>query len=190
LAAGIAAVFAMAAGTALTTAGFAAGAVLAKGLTTAKSQNRSEKLGLHGWLSASAGIAGRGFAIFLFGIALLMGYLELRARPWQGLPLTGFHVARLGTNSCSQKRLPQHDGLDTDHGQALNTSNLLTIIGVTILVGVEVLGAALAAGWAIGGLFQLGREITWGIIAAVNRGGIWATWKFVKGALKVEPIYH
>lgn len=72
----------------------------------------------------------------------------------------------------------------------LNTSNLLTLSCVTILVGVEVLGAALAAGWAIGGLFQLGREITLGIIALSLAGGFWATWKFVKGALKVEPIYQ
>ena len=72
----------------------------------------------------------------------------------------------------------------------LNTSNLLTLTCVTILVGVEVLGAALAAGWAIGGLLQLGRELTLAIIALALASGIWATWKFVKGALKVEPIFH
>jgi len=72
----------------------------------------------------------------------------------------------------------------------LNTSNLLTLSCVTILVGVEVIGAALAAGWAIGGLFQLGREVTWGIIALSVAAGGWATWKFVQGALKIEPVYQ
>jgi hypothetical protein len=72
----------------------------------------------------------------------------------------------------------------------LNAGNLLTIASVTVLVGVEVLGASLAAGWAIGGLFQLGREITWGIMALSLAAGGWATVKFVQGALRVEPIYH
>lgn len=71
----------------------------------------------------------------------------------------------------------------------LNPSNLITIIGVTVLVGIEILGAALAAGWAVGGLFQLGREITLAIIALCLAGGLWATFRFVQSALKVEPIY-
>lgn len=71
----------------------------------------------------------------------------------------------------------------------LNSSNLITIIGVTVLVGIEILGAALAAGWAVGGLFQLGREITLAIIALCMAGGLWATLRFVQSALKIEPIY-
>ena len=71
----------------------------------------------------------------------------------------------------------------------LNPSNLITIIGVTVLVGIEILGAALAAGWAVGGLLQLGREITLAIIALCLAGGLWATFRFVQSALKVEPIY-
>lgn len=72
----------------------------------------------------------------------------------------------------------------------LNTKNLWTIAAVTVLVGTEILAAALAAGWAVGGLFQLGREVSWGIIALCLALGIWATWAFVKNALKVEPIYE
>ena len=71
----------------------------------------------------------------------------------------------------------------------LNTSNLITIIGVTVLVGIEILGAALAAGWAAGGLLGLGREVTWGIIAICLGGGLLATYRFVQSALRVEPIY-
>lgn len=72
----------------------------------------------------------------------------------------------------------------------LNSSNFLTIASVTILVGVEVLGAALAAGWAIGGLFQLGKQVTWGLMAVSLAAGAWATYKFTLGALKVEPVYE
>ena len=71
----------------------------------------------------------------------------------------------------------------------LNSRNLITIVSVAILVGTEILGASLAAGWAIGGLMQLGREITWGIIALCMAGGFWLTVKFVQSAIRIEPIY-
>jgi hypothetical protein len=72
----------------------------------------------------------------------------------------------------------------------LNRQNLLVIASVAILVGTEILGASLAAGWAIGGLLQLGREVTWGIIAISLAAGAWATFKFVQKAITVEPIYE
>ena len=39
--------------------------------------------------------------------------------------------------------------------QRLNGRNFLTIASLTILVGTELLGAALALGWALGGVFEL-----------------------------------
>ena len=72
----------------------------------------------------------------------------------------------------------------------LNKKNLLVIVSAGILVGVEVLCAALAAGWAAGGLFQLGREVTIGLIVICMAAGLWATVKFVQSALKVEPIFE
>ncbi|MCA0424206.1 MAG: hypothetical protein LCH61_12955 [Proteobacteria bacterium] len=72
----------------------------------------------------------------------------------------------------------------------LNKTNLWTITAVAVLVGTEILAAALAAGWAVGGLFQLGREVSWAIIALCLVLGAWASWQFVKSALKVEPIYE
>ncbi|HRK24012.1 MAG TPA: nickel transporter, partial [Beijerinckiaceae bacterium] len=67
---GIAAVFAMAVGTGLTTAGFAVGAVLAKGATRRLAE-RSERLA---WLTAAVECAAA-LAVTLLGAALLMGYL-------------------------------------------------------------------------------------------------------------------
>ena len=43
---------------------------------------------------------------------------------------------------------------------SVNWINVLTIVSVAVLVGTELIGAAGAAGWAIGGLFQLGDLIT------------------------------
>ena len=42
----------------------------------------------------------------------------------------------------------------------INWTNAMTLISVAILVGTELVGAGAAAGWAIGGLFQLGETIT------------------------------
>lgn len=72
----------------------------------------------------------------------------------------------------------------------LNAKNLWTIAAVAVLVGTEILAAALAAGWAVSGLFQLRQEISWTIIAISMGLGAWATWSFIKQALKVEPVYE
>ena len=40
----------------------------------------------------------------------------------------------------------------------INWTNAATLISVAILVGTELVGAGAAAGWAIGGLFQLGEK--------------------------------
>ena len=42
----------------------------------------------------------------------------------------------------------------------INWTNAATLISVAILVGTELIGAGAAAGWAIGGLFQLGETLT------------------------------
>ena len=71
----------------------------------------------------------------------------------------------------------------------MNALQLLTLISVTILVGVEVIGASLAFGWAIGGMFQLSRAVDWTITGLCLAGGAWATWKFFLMARNVEPQY-
>ena len=72
----------------------------------------------------------------------------------------------------------------------LNMSNLLTIVSIAVLVGIEIVGAAIAAGWAIGGLFDLGKRVTYVAMALCCGLGLWATVAFVRNALKVEPITH
>lgn len=70
----------------------------------------------------------------------------------------------------------------------INWANTITIVSVTILVGTELVGMTWAAGWALGGIFDLPPlfrrifEIT-GTIA-----GLVGLYYFVRSALKAEPI--
>ena len=70
----------------------------------------------------------------------------------------------------------------------LNTRNLLTIVSVAILVGTDVLGTALAAGWAVAGLFQLGDVVGYALMALFTALGLALLVAFMRSALRVEPI--
>lgn len=71
-----------------------------------------------------------------------------------------------------------------------NRSNALAVICAAILVGTEILAAALALGWALGGLMGWGTEVTYGLIGASLLGGIYLTATFVRNAMKAEPFYE
>jgi hypothetical protein len=72
----------------------------------------------------------------------------------------------------------------------LNTRNLLTISSVTILVGTEILGAALAMGWALGGVFELPELWKQILIGLFLAGGAYAMYRFFRHAATVEPIFE
>ncbi|MGJ3262554.1 MAG: hypothetical protein ACFE0R_04890 [Salinarimonas sp.] len=57
-----------------------------------------------------------------------------------------------------------------------------------ILVGVEVFGVALAAGWAIAGLFELGDTVSYVLMALFSVLGLWMMWGFWKKAVSIEPV--
>jgi len=63
---------------------------------------------------------------------------------------------------------------------------LFTVISVAVLVGTEVMGAALAAGWALAGLIELGPTLTYVMMAIFVAGGIALLVMFVRSALRVE----
>ena len=73
--------------------------------------------------------------------------------------------------------------------RTLNTRNLLTIISVTILVGAEILGVALAFGWAMGGLLELPDIWRNGVIGVCLLAGAYAMYRFFLHAATVEPIF-
>jgi len=71
-----------------------------------------------------------------------------------------------------------------------NAQNFVTIASVAVLVGLEIIAAAVAAGYAFGTLIDLGHEFTYGLAALTTLVGFWAVWKFVVLANTVEPIYE
>jgi hypothetical protein len=70
----------------------------------------------------------------------------------------------------------------------INWTNALTLISVGVLVGTELIGAGAAAGWAIGGLFQLGELLTHGLEAALILLALVGLFYFLRAALSHEPI--
>ena len=70
----------------------------------------------------------------------------------------------------------------------INRANLITIISAAILVGTEILGAALAFGWAMGSLLDLGETAKDVLIVVSLLVGAYAIWRFVQGAARIEPI--
>ena len=71
-----------------------------------------------------------------------------------------------------------------------NRLNAIAVICAAILVGTEIIAASLALGWAMGGLMGWGQEITLALIGLSLAGGIYLTYIFVRGAMKVEPFYE
>lgn len=71
-----------------------------------------------------------------------------------------------------------------------NRSNALAVTCAAILVGTEILAAALALGWALGGLMGWGQEVTYGLIGLSLAGGVYLTAVFVRNAMKAEPFYE
>jgi hypothetical protein len=70
----------------------------------------------------------------------------------------------------------------------INWTNAATLISVAILVGTELVGAGAAAGWAIGGLFQLGESLTRMLEGVLILAALTGLFYFLRAALAHEPI--
>ena len=70
----------------------------------------------------------------------------------------------------------------------INWTNATTLISVAILVGTELIGAGAAAGWAIGGLFQLGEPLTHILEGLLIVAALTGLYFFLRAALAHEPI--
>ncbi len=70
----------------------------------------------------------------------------------------------------------------------INWTNAMTLASVGVLVGTELVGAGGAAGWAIGGLFQLGDTLTHGLEAVFILLALTGLYYFLRAALAHEPI--
>jgi threonine/homoserine/homoserine lactone efflux protein len=70
----------------------------------------------------------------------------------------------------------------------LNWQNLVTIVSVMILIGTEVFGVALAGGWALAGLFELGDQVGYALMGIFSLGAAYLIWILWRSSIAVEPI--
>lgn len=70
----------------------------------------------------------------------------------------------------------------------VNLLNLSTLVAVAILVGTELVGASWAAGWALGGLFQLDPMVSRALEVIFSLLGFVGLYFFMKTAIRNEPI--
>jgi hypothetical protein len=70
----------------------------------------------------------------------------------------------------------------------INWTNAITLVSVAVLVGTELVGAGASAGWALGGLFQLGDLITHGLEVVLVLVALTALFYFLRAALAHEPM--
>lgn len=70
----------------------------------------------------------------------------------------------------------------------INYLHLSTLVAVTILVGTELVGASWAAGWALGGLFQLPPTVSHAFEIGFALLGFVGLYFFMRTAVRHEPI--
>ena len=66
--------------------------------------------------------------------------------------------------------------------------NLITVVSVLILIGTEVFGVALAGGWAVAGLFELGDPFAYVLMGLFSLLGLYAMLALWRNAVAIEPI--
>ncbi len=72
--------------------------------------------------------------------------------------------------------------------KSINWTNARTLIALAILVGTELVGASWAAGWALGGLFQLGPGYARAFELIFIALGFVGLYFFMRTAVAHEPI--
>ena len=73
---------------------------------------------------------------------------------------------------------------------SINWINVLTIVSVAVLVGTELVGAAGAAGWAIGGLFQIGELLTHILEVALILLALFGLTRFLQAVVGHEQLRY
>jgi O-antigen ligase len=69
-----------------------------------------------------------------------------------------------------------------------NWRNLITIVSIMLLVGTEVLGVAVAAGWAVAGLFELGNTVGYVLMAVFSLLALYILVILWRRCVEIEPI--
>ena len=69
-----------------------------------------------------------------------------------------------------------------------NWRNLITIISIMVLIGTEVFGVAISAGWAIAGLFELGDIVGYALMGIFSLFALYILVSLWRRCTSVEPI--
>lgn len=71
-----------------------------------------------------------------------------------------------------------------------NWSNVLTVGSATILIATQAIATAIAAGWALAGLLNLGDLGEYALMALFGLIGIYASIAYLRKAARMEPLRH
>ncbi|WP_425286905.1 hypothetical protein [Microvirga vignae] len=72
--------------------------------------------------------------------------------------------------------------------KSTNWRNLITVISIMILVGAEVFGVAISAGWAIAGLFELGNIVGYALMGLFSLFALYILVNLWRRCVAVEPL--
>jgi len=70
----------------------------------------------------------------------------------------------------------------------VNARNAVTILSMMVLVGTEVFAVAIAAGWALAGLFDLGDRVGHVLMGVFSLFAAWIMLQLWRRATSIEPI--
>ncbi len=70
----------------------------------------------------------------------------------------------------------------------MNLRNLVTIVSMMVLVGTEVFAVAIAAGWALAGMFDLGDTVGHVLMALFSLVAAWIMIQLWRRATSIEPL--
>ncbi len=69
-----------------------------------------------------------------------------------------------------------------------NWRNLILVVSLGILIAVQLLGVALASGWALAGLFELGPIVGYVLMALFSGFAAYGMLNLMRRVLKVERL--
>ena len=70
----------------------------------------------------------------------------------------------------------------------INWTNTITVLSATILVGVELIVAGVAGGWALAGMLGLGDVGAYVLEAVGGALALYLVWAFYRVAVRHEPL--
>lgn len=72
--------------------------------------------------------------------------------------------------------------------KSTNWRNVITVVSIMILVGAELFGVAISAGWAIAGLFELGNIVGYVLMGLFSLLAIYFLVNLWRRSIAVEPL--